>query len=64
MITPSYFEVRGSRAIYRGDVRTGVTRESFLRFSCVAQRDAELFATDVYRREGIVCTIDEIARAS
>jgi len=64
MSATTYYEVRGPRATYRGDDRVGTTKDVYLRFSCLSQRDAEAFATHVYQRESIVCTIDEIVRAT
>lgn len=46
----THYEVR--------DTRPG-TR---LRFSCLSERDAKAYASLVYQREGVVCTIDEVTR--
>lgn len=64
----TYFQVRGQRAIFheREDngkpVRTGTTPDQHLRYEALFQRDAEGFATEVFKREQIICTIDEVFR--
>ncbi len=68
----TYYEVRGQRAIYE-DINvairegraqapriTGFTPEPVLRFESLALHEAQSFATDVYRNEKVLCTIDEI----
>lgn len=39
-----------------------LTPDTFVRFEGLSVHEAERFATDVYRREGIVCNIEEINR--
>ena len=63
----TYFEVRGQRTMYKAtprgeEIRVGVSSEPFLRFESLSVEDAQAFATSVYRRENIICTIDEVTR--
>lgn len=62
-----FFQVRGQRAIFQENAdgkprRVGTTSQNFLRYESLFQHDAENFATDVYRRENIICTIDEVSQ--
>lgn len=62
-----YYEVRGPRAIYREGEdgkreRVGTNPGALLRFESMTLDDAQRFASDVWRREKILCTIDEIER--
>jgi hypothetical protein len=65
-----YYQVRGQRALYKKDLtataavdamplRTGTSKDSYLRFESLSLSEAEAFATGVYKRESIICTIDE-----
>ena len=42
--------------------RVGITPDQHVRFETLDVYDAQSFATDVYRREQILCVIDEITR--
>ena len=66
--TVPYFSVSGQRREVVTDeasgklIDSGVVLESGIRFECLRLQDAEGFATDVYKREGIVCEIHEVSR--
>lgn len=63
-----YYKVCGQRAVFKGkltgdgpaQVRSGTTAATFTRFESLSLQDAEAFATDVYRHEKIICTIEEV----
>jgi hypothetical protein len=70
MTTKVYYQVRGQRALYKKDLtataaadavplRAGTSKDSYLRFESLTLSEAEAFATAVYKREQIICTIDE-----
>lgn len=65
-----YYQVRGQRALFKKDLaaaaaadtvplRVGTSKDYYLRFESIALSEAESFATGVYKREQIICTIDE-----
>jgi hypothetical protein len=55
-IPPFFYEVSGER---KTEERTF---PKSVRFSSIYLAEAERFATDVYKREGLVCEIHEITR--
>lgn len=63
-----YFRVSGERREHTFDeakgrsIPTGVVLPPATRFESIDVRAAEDFATDVYRKENIVCEIHEVAR--
>jgi len=65
--TGTYFEVRGPRREIavspKGTLEyTGAVLPAGLRFEALSVRDAESFASGVFRREKIVCEIHEVRR--
>jgi hypothetical protein len=66
--TNTYFRVSGERREYAIDETTGKLADTGrnlskrIRFEAMKLHDAEAFATDVYRREGLVCEIHEVFR--
>lgn len=68
--TNAYFTVTGERVEYaldeaKGQMKpTGRVLSPHVRFSSMSLQSAEIFATDVYRRENIVCEIHEVPRAA
>ena len=61
-----FYKVSGKRKVEvqndKGEVVDSRVVRERTRFEALALRDAEAFATEVYKREGIMCQIHEVAR--
>lgn len=63
-----YFRASGPRKEFELDETSGTLRPTgrtfpeAIRFEALRLGDVEAFATDVYRREGIVLTLEEVPR--
>lgn len=63
-----FYRVSGERKEYvldketQHEVLTGKVLPLRTRFECLELKNAEAFASDVYRRESIICEIHQVSR--
>ena len=60
MIFANYYQVSGERVIVSDDGKNKHRQPKRVRFESVNLHEAEVFATSVFKKEGIVCEIHEL----